>query len=72
MPRLDMKSGNVTLRHLGNLAPPAELEESASHHVEVSLEEVGRISFNTVRQHAILVSGEVIWGAETSPRGQIS
>ena len=33
MPRIDMKSGNVTLRHLGNLAPPAELEESASHHL---------------------------------------
>ena len=33
IPKFGLKSGNVTLGHLGNLAPPGELEESASHHV---------------------------------------
>ena len=37
MPKFGMKSGNVTLGHLGNLAPPAELEESASHHILIEL-----------------------------------
>ena len=33
MPKFGMIFGNVTLRHLGNLAPPADREESASHHI---------------------------------------
>ena len=28
-----MKNGNVTQWHLGSLAPPGDLEDSASHHV---------------------------------------
>ena len=33
LPESGMENGNVTLGHLGNLAPPGEREESASHHV---------------------------------------
>ena len=33
IPKSRAKNLNVTLGHLGNLAPPGELEESASHHV---------------------------------------
>ena len=33
MPKSGMKNGNVTHWHLGSLAPPCHLEESASHHV---------------------------------------
>ena len=33
MPKSDMKNGNVTLGHLGNLAPTGQREESASHHI---------------------------------------
>ena len=29
----DMKNGNVTNWHVGSLASPGDLEESASHHV---------------------------------------
>ena len=33
MPKSGMINGNVTLGHLGSLASPGDLEESASHHV---------------------------------------
>ena len=33
MPKSGMRNGNVTHGHLGNLASPGDLEESASHHV---------------------------------------
>ena len=33
MPKFGMKSGNVTLGHLGSLASRGDLEESASHHI---------------------------------------
>ena len=33
IPKSGMKNGNVTLGHLGNLAPTGQREESASHHV---------------------------------------
>ncbi len=64
-----MTNGNVTHGHLGNLAPPCQAEESASHHVLITL---SHMSFNTVRQHKIFASEVVIRSAETSSRGQIS
>ena len=33
MPKSGMKNGNVTLGHLGNLAPTGQREESASHRI---------------------------------------
>ena len=33
MPKFGMKSGNVTLGHLGNLVSRGDLKESASHHL---------------------------------------
>ena len=69
MPKSGMKNGNVTHGHLGNLASPGDREESASHHVLITL---SHMSFNTVRQHTKLTSEVVIRSAETSSRGQIS
>ena len=37
MPKSGMKNGNVTLGHLGNLAPTGQREESASHHILIDV-----------------------------------
>ncbi len=68
MPKSDMKNGNVTHWHLGNLALPCHLEESASHHVLITLTSQHD---SIVRQHKESVSEVPIWSEETSSRNKI-
>ena len=69
MPKSRTRNLNVTHGHLGNLASPGEREDSASHHVLMTMMKHNEALCASTK---ILCSGMVIRCTETSFRGQFS